>query len=108
MSAIASTSYLKSYLESQVKSVHQLEYEDHHNFTERDINYIEQVYINRDTTNKIILTTEKDAMRLNLHKELIKEKQLPIYILPIEVSILFDEEEKFISLIKTFLLTFKV
>ena len=108
VSAIASTSYLKAYLESQVKSVHQLEYEDHHNFSERDINYIEQVYINRDTENKIILTTEKDAMRLNLHKNLIKEKQLPIYILPIEVSILFDEEEKFISLIKTFLLTFKV
>jgi tetraacyldisaccharide 4'-kinase len=59
ISAIADTQYLLDFLEGKVGSYHELSYEDHHVFLERDINYLNQVFKNRDTTNKIILTTEK-------------------------------------------------
>lgn len=108
VSAIANTSYLKYFLEETVESIHELEYEDHHIFTERDINYIHQVYSNRETPKKIILTTEKDAMRLDLLRKQITSLKLPIFILPVEVEILFEEEEQFIDLVKSFLLNFKV
>ncbi len=108
ISAIANTSYLSQYLESKVSSVHELEYEDHHIFLERDIEYLEQVYIHRESTQKIILTTEKDAMRLDMHRDLIIKKQLPIYILPVEVSFLFNQKDEFIDDIRSFLLNFKV
>jgi tetraacyldisaccharide 4'-kinase len=108
VSAIANTAYLRSYLEGVVDTIHELEYEDHHIFSERDIEYLTQVFENRDTPNKIILTTEKDAMRLDLHRQLLINKTLPIYVLPVEVRILFDQEEEFNSLIKSFLLNFKV
>jgi tetraacyldisaccharide 4'-kinase len=108
VSAIANTAYMMSYLEQKVDSIHTLEYEDHHIFTERDIEYISQVYANRDTEQKIILTTEKDAMRLDLHRASILKNGLPIYILPAEVSFLFNEDKAFNALIQSFLLNFKV
>jgi len=108
VSAIANTAYLTDYLRDHVSDIHELEYEDHHLFSERDIEYISQVFENRASENKIILTTEKDAMRLDIHRQLIHNKSLPIYILPVEVKFLFDQEEAYNSLIKSFLLNFKV
>jgi len=108
ISAIANTKYLLDYLYSEVETVHHMDYEDHHIFTERDIEYINTVYENRDTTRKIILTTEKDAMRLDLHREAITKKNLPIFVLPAEVAFHFDEQKDFDTAIKDFLLQFKI
>ncbi|MEE9438272.1 MAG: tetraacyldisaccharide 4'-kinase [Saprospiraceae bacterium] len=108
ISAIANTDYLLSYLESQVGSIHHMNYEDHHLFTERDIDYIDTVYKNRDTTRKLILTTEKDAMRLDLHREELEKLKIPIYILPTEVKFHFEEGKLFEDNIKDFLLKFKI
>ena len=108
VSAIANTEYLLDYLSEIVSDVHELEYEDHHLFSERDIEYIAQVYENREASHKIILTTEKDAMRLDMHRQLIHEKSLPIYILPVEVRFLFEQSRQFNNQIKSFLLNFKV
>jgi tetraacyldisaccharide 4'-kinase len=108
ISAIADTNYLMEFLEEKVGSVHELSYEDHHLFQERDINYLQQVYKNRDTENKIILTTEKDAMRMDILRKQITDYKLPIFILPVEVKFLFDEENEFEDLVKSFFLNFKV
>ena len=51
---------------------------------------------------KIILTTEKDAARIKLHKEFLKKHGEKIFVLPIEVKILFDEEKLFDKLIFDF------
>ena len=108
ISAIANTSYLRQYLEGEVGSIHEMEYEDHHLFSERDIEYLEQVFIHRDSSRKIILTTEKDAMRLDLHRSLITKKQLPLFILPVKVEFLFNQKSEFLHDIQSFLLNFKV
>jgi tetraacyldisaccharide 4'-kinase len=108
LSAIAGTDYLLSYLEPKVATVTSQEYADHHNFSTEDLRDIRGQFLRLDSPNKIIVTTEKDAMRLEVHREYIQQEDLPIFVLPIEVAFLFDEGPKFDQLIQNYLLNFKV
>jgi tetraacyldisaccharide 4'-kinase len=108
ISAIANTNYLLSYLENEVEDIHHMNYEDHHLFSELDIQYINTVYKNRETNRKIILTTEKDAMRLDLHREKLSKLNIPIFVLPTQVQFHDNEQNTFDNDIKDFLLKFKI
>ena len=107
ISAIANTNYLLSYLEEEVEDIHHMNYEDHHLFSELDIEYIDTVYKNRHSPRKIILTTEKDAMRLDLHRKKLKDLNIPIFVLPTQVQFHDNEQDIFDNDIKDFLLKFK-
>jgi len=107
ISAIARTDYLIEYLETKVNSIQALEYEDHHYFTKFDVSQLKNTYNKIDSTKKIILTTEKDAMRLELHHQFIVDNKLPVYVLPVNVAFHFNEGEQFDNDIKQFLLNFK-
>ncbi len=106
--AIAGTEYLMEYVEDQCGDVHLLEYNDHHPFSSFDIGDMERHFkqMNLDRE-RIILTTEKDAMRLDSHRELLLQLSLPIYILPVAVRFLGDNPEAFSSAVKEWLLNFK-
>jgi len=84
-----------------------MNYEDHHLFSDLDIEYIDTVFKNRDSKRKLILTTEKDAMRLDLHRKKLAELNIPIYVLPMQVQFHDNDQEKFDNDIKEFLLKFK-
>jgi tetraacyldisaccharide 4'-kinase len=107
LSAIANTDYLYNYLDHEVKTIHEIEYADHHIFDKHDIDKIIKIYNNNDSKRKIIITTEKDAMRLEIHKEIFQKNNIPVFILPAKVAFHFDENDKFQSDIKNFLLDFK-
>ncbi len=107
ISAIADTEYLHTYLENNVRNVYNLEYEDHHIFSEDEIDYLEKVFMETESENKIIITTEKDASRLSMLYTHIKKKSLPIFVLPIQVKIMMDGEKEFDGLVKASLLNFK-
>lgn len=104
--AIANTEYLIEYLNSLSRSVHSLEYEDHHYFTHQDMSNLATRFKQMDSRKKAIITTEKDASRLELHREYIKEQRLPIFVLPVQVKFHFGEEEKFDGELRDFLLNF--
>lgn len=106
ISAIANTSYLVKHLSQEVGSIYQLEYEDHHHFTDEDIDRLIQVYNKRDTENKIIITTEKDAMRLDHYRKRLYEAKIPMYILPIQVKF-HHYKDDFDESVKSYLLNFK-
>lgn len=108
VSAIAGTDYLSEYLSEQVGFVHPLSYEDHHDFSKHEVAQFKRVYDNMDLNKKYILTTEKDAIRLDKHREFLLKERLPVFVLPLKVKFLFDQEDKFQSHIRTFLLEFKV
>lgn len=108
ISAIAGTDYLVSYLETQVNTVRLLEYEDHHYFSKHDVGNLKASFSRMDVEKKVILTTEKDAMRLEMHRAFLVENRLPIFVLPIEVKFHFGEGERFDQYVKDFLLNFKV
>ncbi len=106
--AIAGTDYLVSYLDEQVSTVTSLEYEDHHYFTKHDVAHLQSTFERLESDRKVILTTEKDAMRLQLHRQFLLEQQLPIFALPVEVKFHFDDGDRFDEDIKNFLLNFTV
>jgi len=74
---------------------------DHHEFKLSDIQKIIAAY--NSNKNKVIICTEKDAVRFKsgeFKKELSK---LPLYSLPIEVSFLNNDEIKFKTLLETYI-----
>jgi len=60
---------------------------DHHNYSKSDYQKIRTKFENIFTQNKIIITTEKDAMRIAIPKVPDELIGLPIYYLPIKVKI---------------------
>ena len=63
-----------------------MRFPDHHDFSRKDINTIKHAYIQMSGKRKIIVTTEKDAVRM-LHNPYFPYKLKPhVYYLPIKVS----------------------
>ena len=109
VSAIANTEYLLDYLDTRVKEVKSIEFEDHHYFTKFEIGNMKRQFEQMEGKNKIVLTTEKDATRLALHREYLIQERLPIFVLPIKISFHPDHNQSsFIDSVKKFLLDFKV
>lgn len=107
LSAIANTDYLLRYLAGEVNSVQTLEFEDHHYFEETDLNQLLRRFDALPGERKMILTTEKDAMRLELHEGFLWKNQLPLFVLPAEVQFCDQDEAAFQADVKRFLLEFK-
>ena len=107
LSAIANVEYLLDYLDVNADIVQLLKYEDHHYFKDEEILLLEKIIKEIDDPNTIIITTEKDAMRLDLHRQKIIESKLPIFALPIKVNFVAEKENDFDESVKDFLLNFK-
>lgn len=108
VAAIANTDYLMDYLHSNAGYVDGMPFEDHHFFSGNDMSQIHFRYNNLpEAQQRVILTTEKDATRLALHAPWIREQQLPVYILPVQVYFLFEAGSTFNENIRQFLLDFK-
>ena len=104
VTGIANPRPLKKMLTEQSASYEQLVYNDHHIFTIDDLNEIRRRFEQLDAPYKIILTTEKDAVRLvKFEKEL---SGLPVFVIPIEMEFLFGATERFNTIIGTFIKQF--
>lgn len=91
---IARPEPLLSFLSGVAKGVHTLSYKDHHYFVSADLEEIKTTYGKWEVENKVIVTTEKDAARLMLHKEKLAEWGIQIVVLPIAVNVLFGKGEE--------------
>lgn len=90
------TEHLKQY----TRNITELRYPDHHNFSKKDIQYIQRTFEGIQNPDKYIFTTEKDAVRLmacNLPQELQKN----IYYIPIE-PVFTNKKEKLINELKEY------
>lgn len=106
ISAIANVDYLIQHLEKQFNYIKTLEFEDHHLFDHADISTLLRTYSNMPKET-VIITTEKDAVRLELHKAHFIEQGINIYAIPVEVQIHFEAEGQFRQHIIDYLLSFK-
>lgn len=84
-----------------------VKFEDHHYFTDLELEQFKRIYDNIGEENAFFLTTEKDAMRLDLHRDFLIKHNIPVFVLPIEVDFL-DGEAEFQEAVKEFLQEFKV
>ena len=101
VTGIANPSGIIEYLRRLTDKLEMLIFPDHHEFNSKDINKIQQTFDNIANPSKIIVTTEKDAMRLRNPDIDSSIQKLPFFFLPIEVQI-HQDEEKFNQLMKDF------
>jgi len=78
----------------------QLTFPDHHDFSDSDITKIRKK-LEQMAPGAIILTTEKDAVRLS-HKNLPATLSENIWYIPIELEILFNEQNTFLKTVKNY------
>ena len=88
ISGIAKPKPMLDYITNKYSNakIEHLEYRDHYNFTNKDIELFIEKFGNFAGSNKIIIISEKDSIRLK-HISLGTEfEKLPIYTLPIGIS----------------------
>ncbi len=98
---IANPAPLKKYLEEKVDFYLEKNFNDHHIFSIDDWNEIVEKFNSLTGKRKIILTTEKDAVRLEKFGNLLQ--QIPLYVIPITHRFLFGEQKAFDEKIKGFI-----
>lgn len=99
ITGIANPQPMRTYLERNSKHIEHLQFPDHYNFELKDIEKIVMIYKQISNNQKIIITTEKDAMRLKDPKFAPALNQLPLFMLPIEALIGPSDRQKFDALI---------
>ncbi len=80
-----------------------VKFKDHHNFTEKDIEKIKTASIDEQGNKSLILTTEKDAVRLSSLPFLDDDLAERIWYIPISPKIMFDKEDEFNKIIKDYI-----
>ncbi len=77
---------IRTYLKEYASDVKHIAFPDHHTFTIEDISAIRTKFDEYEGGNKIIVTTEKDAMRLKGTDLEDTVNNLPLYVLPVKVD----------------------
>ena len=97
VTGIANPSHLIQHLKDKYK-IQSISFPDHHAFTKKDIEKIHEKFDTFDPKDSIILTTEKDKVRLAKFDVLIAKSGASWYYQPIGISI--HDKAQFESLIK--------
>ena len=105
MTGIANPRPLKMMLEEKHKTYQMLQFPDHHIFTIDDWKDIIRKFGEIKAKDKIILTTEKDAVRLDKFRQ--EASGIPLYVLPVRHQFLFDEAAVFEETVIRFIQQFK-
>ncbi len=98
---IANPKPIMQYLTDQLQSYEMISYADHHIFSSADLQDIKLQYQANVSANKIMITTEKDAVRLIKFKNELSS--FPIFVLPIQHQFLFESQSQFIESLTTFI-----
>lgn len=101
---IANPEPLTNYLKKKFNRVTLLQYNDHYIFHSDDLEKIRDKYNSLTSSEKIILTTEKDGVRLEKFKN--EFEAFPVFVLPIRHSFLFEATNDFNALILDFIESF--
>ncbi|WP_372643845.1 tetraacyldisaccharide 4'-kinase [Ancylomarina sp.] len=85
VTGIANPAPLRKYLKSFCDEFNEIQFPDHYTFKDKDLEKIETSFINLKSTNKIILTTEKDAVRfldMKIESKVLKDNMayIPLQI----------------------------
>lgn len=106
VAGIANPQGIISELKSHTRQLETLIFPDHHAFSKSDIQKIEAKFAQLQGTNKMIITTEKDFMRL-LNCQLPEEIKKAMFYLPVTVVFKKDEENLFTKKIYDHVRSFK-
>jgi tetraacyldisaccharide 4'-kinase len=99
LTAIAHPEPMLEYLSKKYKIIHHYRFPDHHYFSAEEIKEIKRNFFSEKSKNRVLITTEKDSMRLIYSdiSEILED--VPMFVQPIEPSFLFQRETDFITAI---------
>ena len=100
VSGIANPRPLKKYARGISVKLHSMVYSDHHDYTDRDILEIEKTFRSLNQESTVIITTEKDAVRLRQKENIPESLRKQFFYVPIQISFNNDDSKKFNSLIR--------
>ncbi len=103
ISGIGNPKPFTEHCKSVCKSITVLNFEDHHKYTIKDLEKISSEFQKINSPRKIIITTEKDAVRLrsvDIKNEITKKA---FFFCPIQMSILSEEKKEFEDLVFHFI-----
>jgi tetraacyldisaccharide 4'-kinase len=95
VTGIASTQKLVSDLKEYANYIEEIKFPDHYNFERKDLELIETKFNQIKTPEKMILVTEKDAVRLQQSPDLSEVLKKSIFYLPIEIKFLENKRNEF-------------
>jgi len=94
LTGIGSPEQMRLDLEPYAKEIKPLAFADHHQFKEKDILRINETFSSLPSP-KCIITTEKDAVRLKTVEGLSDEAKQHLYVLPIRIKMMLDQDLSF-------------
>lgn len=94
LTGIASPEQMRIDLEKYAARITPLTFGDHHYYTDEDIALVNSTF-NEINGDKIVITTEKDGSRLSGITGLDEIVRQHLYVLPVEVSIMQNQQETF-------------
>ena len=94
LTGIASPKQMEHDLKPMTKDITNLSFGDHHSFKGKDIDRINDAFESMPEP-RIIITTEKDAVRLKETEGLYEKVKSNMYELPIKVSFMLDQQDNF-------------
>lgn len=104
---IANAEPMVNYLKEYSAETRHLPFPDHHDYSLKDLEDIEKYYNSFEGGNKILVTTEKDLMRLKNPQLWDVAKRMNIYVLPVDVTFK-DKEAEFNELVMKYVRTNRI
>jgi tetraacyldisaccharide 4'-kinase len=98
LSGIANNEVLKAEVERHHEILEVLEFPDHYKYREKDLQHLSSVYQKHIDKKPMVITTEKDAVKLKAHKFLHYLSEIPIFALPVEIKLNHKDEDALLSL----------
>jgi len=92
VTGIAEPAPLLGYLRGLAGSVTHLSFPDHHSFTDSDLKSITVAFDLISSGEKLIITTEKDGVRLKEITNIADHVRESMYYLPVGIEFIMDEE----------------
>ncbi|MBQ8099463.1 MAG: tetraacyldisaccharide 4'-kinase [Bacteroidaceae bacterium] len=102
ISGIARPEPLQDELKRHCPNLLSLTYPDHHPFSASDINHINQTCAKLAPDSFLVVTTEKDAARLYINKELSEDVKPRLYAISITTQFLGHQQTDFNNIITTY------
>ena len=105
LTGIANPNPLVKYLNGLTTNIIHHKYPDHHPFTSKNIAKLADAFDSCVSQKKIIITTEKDAQRLEgslLSDGIGAAKKLPVFVMPISVTFLNESGHRFDKIVKEY------
>ncbi len=99
VTGIAAPGSFKIFLEKYFEEIIHLDFPDHHFFSEKDIEKIIKALKDLRSEKKIVITTEKDAVRLREFTNIDDSLKNSFYCIPVEVSFLEEKKNEFDNMI---------